>query len=168
MRIKEVSVGGVVEPSTYNLDFLRQRTRWIRDDLDPQIARDGADALHADEILKLDEFLRKLLTSNISLNDIRRSRVHLAVLDIAGRGTRWPRRLVDRCDELKAGWQALHGPLQDLGILLYEPGGRLHEICRPGDLSKERLVMDWVRSATSKLSPIRALRSGDLGFKPGE
>ncbi|KAK0342818.1 hypothetical protein LTR91_023166 [Friedmanniomyces endolithicus] len=157
------------QPSVYNPDFLRQRARWIRDDLDPQIARNGHDALHADDILKLDDFLRQLLSAKLSIEDIRSSRIHLAVLEIAGRGTRWPKRLIERCDAVKGAWEVAHGPLQGMGFALYEGGGRLQGICRPEDLSKELLIVKWLRTpGAAKLSPVKALRSGDLGFKPGE
>ncbi|KAK1069858.1 hypothetical protein LTR12_006547 [Friedmanniomyces endolithicus] len=157
------------QPSVYNPDFLRQRARWIRDDLDPQIARNGHDALHADDILKLDDFLRQLLSAKLSIEDIRSSRIHLAVLEIAGRGTRWPKRLIERCDAVKQAWEVAHGPLQGMGIALYEGGGRLQGVCRPEDLSKEMLIVKWLRTpGATKLSPVKALRFGDLGFKPGE
>ncbi|KAK3671336.1 hypothetical protein LTR78_008796 [Recurvomyces mirabilis] len=155
--------------SVYNIDFLRHRARWIRDDLDPRVAREGGDALHADEILKLDEFLRRLRNSNNSIDDIRVSRIHLAILSIAGHGTRWPIRLIDRCDELRAVWEVKYGPLKKLGILLYEQGGRLYDICTPEDASKEILVAKWLKTPEgTKLSPVRSLRHGDLGFKPGD
>ncbi|KAK1035797.1 hypothetical protein LTR33_016428 [Friedmanniomyces endolithicus] len=157
------------QPSVYNPDFLRQRARWIRDDLDPQIARNGHDALHADDILKLDDFLRQLLSAKLSIEDIRSSRIHLAVLEIAGRGTRWPKRFIERCDAVKGAWEVAHGPLQGMGFALYEGGGRLQGICRPEDLSKELLIVKWLRTpGAAKLSPVKALRSGDLRFKPGE
>ncbi|TKA68326.1 hypothetical protein B0A55_08545 [Friedmanniomyces simplex] len=150
-------------------DFLRQRARWIRDDLDPQTARNGHDALHADDILKLDEFLRQLLSAKLSIEDIRSSRIHIAIIEIAGRGTRWPTRLIERCDAVKEAWEFTHGPLQAMGIPLYEAGGRLYEVCMPEDLSKEKLIMKWLRTpGATKLSPVKALRFGDLGFKPGD
>ncbi|KAK0931073.1 hypothetical protein LTR29_016449 [Friedmanniomyces endolithicus] len=157
------------QPSVYNPDFLRQRARWIRDDLDPQIARNGHDALHADDILKLDDLLRQLLSANLSIEVIRSSRIHLAVLEIAGRGTRWPKRLIERCDAVKQAWEVAHGPLQCMEIALYDGGGRLQGVCRPEDLSKELLIVKWLRTpGATRLSPIKALRSGDLGFEPGE
>lgn len=157
-----------LQTSVYNLDFLRQQARWIRDDLDPQIARDGPDALHSDDILTLDEFLRRLLTSNISLEDIRSSRLHFAVSSISGLATRWPNKLISRADTVRAAWEATYGPLAQLSTPLYEPGGRLHGICKPEDLSKEKLIIKWLKAPGVKLSPQRARQVGDLGFKPGE
>ncbi|KAK3069756.1 hypothetical protein LTR53_011651 [Teratosphaeriaceae sp. CCFEE 6253] len=155
--------------SIYNPDFLRRRTRWIRDELDPQVARHGHDALHADDILKLDKFLRQLLTAKISLEDIRSSRVHLAISEISGLGTRWSKRLIERSDALKEVWEAMYGPLRAIGFPLYGPGGRLHNVAKPENLSKEELIMKWLRvSGADRLSQVKALRSGGLGFKPGD
>lgn len=156
------------EPLPFMPDELRQQARWIRDILDPQVAQEGQDALHSDEILTLDELLRKLLDSDISLEDIRYSRMHLAIREIAGRATRWPKKLADRCDMLKGAWEARYGPLNTIGTLLYGPGGRLHGICTPDDLSKEKLLVKWLKSPEAKLSPAVARRKGSLGFTPGE
>lgn len=170
VEVRAPSIPGDVlsQASIYDPDFLRQQVRWIRDDLDPQIASEGANALRADDLLKLDELLRRLMNANLSLEDIRTSRMHLAVLEITGRATRWPKRLIDRGDALKEAWEAKHGSLKELGILLYEPGGRLHNVSRPEDLSKEKLIFKWIKSPNVKVSPVKALRFGDLGFKPGQ
>ncbi|KAK4542675.1 hypothetical protein LTR36_006247 [Oleoguttula mirabilis] len=158
----------LAQPSVYDPEFLRRQARWIRDELDPQIARDGRDALHSDHILRIDEFLRRLLIANISLKDLRYSRVHLAIKDIAGLATRWPDRLIERGEALQKAWESSYGPLEHIGILLYEPGGRLHGVCKPEDLSKEKLTVMWLKSPTVKFSPLVARRFGDLGFTPGD
>ena len=97
---REQSSDQQINTSVYNPDFLRQQTRWIRDDLDPQVARDGPDALHSNDILTLDEFLRRLLVSKLPLEDIRFSRLHLAVLAICARATRWPTKLIEKAEAL--------------------------------------------------------------------
>lgn len=157
-----------VQPSVYDPQFLLEQCRWIRDDLDPQVARDGPDALHSDDILTLDEFLRRLLTSNISLEDIRFSRLHLAIISMSGQATRWPKKLIERGDTLRAAWETQHGSLKKLGTPLYELGGRLNGVCKPEDLSKDRLLIKWSKMPGIKLSPLVARRFGDLGFKAGE
>ena len=157
-----------INASVYNPDFLQQQTRWIRDDLDPQVARDGPDALHSDEILTLDEFLRRLITSNIQLEDIRFSRLHLAVVAICGQATRWPTKLIERADALRVEWESKYGPLKNIHPILYEPGGRLNGICNPDDLSRDKLIVKWLKTPGLKLSPLHARKVGDLGFKPGE
>lgn len=169
-KTRTISVQGdsLAQSSVYDPDFLRQQAHWIRDELDPRIARDGPDAVHSDDILRAGEFLRRLLVSNISAEDIRSSRIHLAVIEIASHGSRWPKRLADRCDALREAWESSYGPLKELGILLYEPGGRLHGICTPEDLSKENLTIKWLKSPTVKLSPLVARRFGSLGFIPGQ
>jgi hypothetical protein len=159
---------GQTNASIFNPEFLRQQARWIRDDLDPQVARDGPDALHSDDVLTLDSFLRKLLSSKIPFEDIQFSRLHLAIIVICGKATRWPGKLIDRADTLKAKWEDEYGPLKSILPLLYEPGGRLNGICKPEDLSKEKVIIKWLKTPGIKLSPLLARRVGNLGFTPGE
>lgn len=157
-----------IQASLYNTDFLQKQARWIRDDLDPQVARDGPDALHSDDVLTLDELLRRLLTSNVRLEDIRFSRLHFAILSICGLATRWPKKLIERADTLKTTWEAAYGPLQHLLPPLYESGGRLHGLCSPEDLTKEKVIIKWLKTPGMKPSPLHSRRVGDLGFQPGE
>lgn len=154
--------------SIYNPEFLRQQARWIRDDLDPQVARDGPEALHSDDLLNLDDFLRRLGASKIALDDVRFSRLHLAVLVICGKATRWPAKLIEKADVLETAWEKEYGPLKNIVVPLYEAGGRLNGICKPDDLSKEKLIIRWLKSPGVKISPLLARRVGSLGFKPGE
>ncbi|KAK4989859.1 hypothetical protein LTR50_002906 [Elasticomyces elasticus] len=124
--------------------------------------------MHADDVLGLNDFFQELRLSNISLDDIRYSRIHKAILDISGKATRWPSKLIDRCDAIIDIWQAKYGDLSQLGTMLYEPGGRLHGICKPEDTSCEALLMRWLRTPGISVIPSRARRHGDLGFKPGD
>lgn len=157
-----------LRPSVYNPDYLLRQTRWIRDDLDVQVARDGPDALQSNDILTLDEFLRRLLASNISLDDIRASRIHLAIDAISGKATRWPIKLIEKADGLKAKWEKQYGSLKDLTPPLYESGGRLYGIAKAEDVTNEKLLVKWLRAPEVKVSPQAARKRGDLGFKPGE
>lgn len=149
-------------------EFLRTRARWIRDELDPIVARDGPDIMHPDDVLDLDEFFRHLQVCSIALQTVRYSRIHLAVLEIAGRATRWPHRLINRCDVLIEKWEDQFGKLEELGTPLYEVGGRLHGVAKQEDLSRERLLVKWLRQPGVHVSPAVARRHGDLGFSPGE
>lgn len=160
--------GKEINASIYNPEFLRQQARWIRDDLDPQVARDGPEALHADDLLNLDELLRRLVAARIQLDDIRFSRLHLAVTAICGKATRWPTKLIEKADALEKAWEKEHGPLKNITAPLYEPGGRLNGICKPDDLSKEKLIIRWLKTPGVKLNPLLARKVGSLGFKPGE
>lgn len=168
IRSSDRSGSHQVKNSVYDLQYLRRRCRWIRDELDPQIARNGPDALHSDDVLKLDEFMRRLLSSNLSLDDIRHSRLHLAIESISGQATRWPKKMIERADAVKSFWESSYGPLKDIGVLLFEPGGRLHGVTRYMDKSNDRILNHWMRSPAVKLNPLLARRPGDLGFKPGE
>ncbi|KAI6793298.1 hypothetical protein KC356_g6615 [Hortaea werneckii] len=169
MRRQITSNSSLLQPnSVYEPDYLRQQAHWLRNELDPRIAQAGPDALHSDEVLRVDEFLRRLLKANISIDDLRSSRMHLAVNEIAGRSTRWPRRLIERCEALKETWESSYGPLRSIGILLYEPGGRLHGICQPEDVNRDVLFVKWLKSPSAAFSPLKAKRFGDLGFTAGD
>lgn len=157
-----------LRPSVYNPEYLLRQSRWIRDDLDLQVARDGPDALHSNDILTLDEFLRRLLTSNIDLGDIRLSRIHLAIEAIAGKATRWPVKLIDKAEVLRDKWEKQYGSLKNLTVPLYESGGRLYGIARPEDVTNEKLLVKWLKAPGVTVSPQAARRRGDLGFRPGE
>lgn len=158
----------LLRESVYNPDYLLHQSRWIRDDLDLQVARNGPDALHSNDILTLDEFLRRLLNAGISLEDIRLSRIHLAVDTIAGKATRWPTKLIDKADKLKKDWEKQHGPLNEVKAPLYEHGGRLCGLASPENVTNEQLLVQWLKKADVEVSPQVARRHGDLGFKPGE
>lgn len=168
MRRQALNNSLVQQPSVYEPEYLRKQTHWLRNDLDPRIAQDGPDVLHSDEVLKVDEFFRRLLTSHLVVDDLRFSRIHLAVDEITGRGTRWPRRLIERCEALKEAWETSYGPLKQIGILLYEPGGHLHGICQAEDVNKDKLFMKWLKAPGVPFSPLRAKKVGDLGFTAGE
>ncbi|CAK4031173.1 unnamed protein product, partial [Lecanosticta acicola] len=151
--------------------YQRQWTnaRWLRDVLDPQVAREGPDALHSDEILTLDELLRTLVEADdIDLQTIRQSRMHLAICDVAGKGTRWPKKVIEKADAVKEKWESRFGPLAAVGTPLYDPGGRLHGVCKPEDLSREKLMVTWLKAPGVKLSPAVSRKVGDLGFRPGD
>ncbi|KAI6868063.1 hypothetical protein KC343_g11870 [Hortaea werneckii] len=169
MRRQFTSNSSLLQPtSVYEPEYLRQQAHWLRNELDPRIAQAGPDALHSDEVLRVDEFLRRLLKANIPIDDLRSSRMHLAVNEIAGRSTRWPKRLIERCEALKETWESSYGPLKSIGILLYEPGGRLHGICQPEDVNRDVLFVKWLKSPSAAFSPLKAKRFGDLGFTAGD
>jgi hypothetical protein len=156
--------------SIFNPSYLLSRTRWIRDILDPLIARQGPEALSSSEILHLDDFLRTLLSADLPQADLRYSRLHLAVEAISGGATRWPSGLVERCDLLRESWEGRYrAPLKGWGTLLYEgEGARLGGVCRPADVTREHLLLRWLRQPDAKLNPAHSRRCGDLGFVPGE
>lgn len=154
--------------SVYDSDYLRKQAHWLRNELDSRIARDGPDALRSDEVQIVGELFRRLLAASITVDDLRYSRIHLAVSEIAGRGTRWPKGLIERCEALREAWETAYGSLKSIGVLLYEPGGRLHGICSPEDLNKDRLFIKWLKSPATPFSPVRAQRFGNLGFTAGE
>lgn len=108
---------------------LKRLARWIRDDLEIHVARDGPGALRPDDVVTLHEHFVALRRSpTITAHDLRATGIHKAVKEIAGIATRWPGRLCDECDKIIAVWTDKFGPLDNLPPLLYGRGGRLEGI----------------------------------------
>lgn len=166
---------------------LRNLTRWIRDDLDLLVAREGPNVLRPDDVLTLHEtFVALRHATNITALDLRATGVHKAVQDISGVATRWPGRLCDDCDKIVALWTAKFGPFSELHPFLYGRGGRLEgiasaaeytrEVCRccypvpmpNADLYVQALLKRWSETCPEKLHPKQSHRLGDLGFRAGE
>lgn len=108
---------------------LRQISHWIRDELDPLVAREGPELLRADDVLSLHDVFQALKTSSsVTALDLRATGIHKAVMEISGMATRWPGRLADDCDQLISLWSARFGRLEELHPFLYGRGGRLEGI----------------------------------------
>jgi hypothetical protein len=117
---------------------LREIAYWIRDELDPIIAREGPDHLRADDVLILHDIFQALRTSTtITCLDLRATGIHKAVMDVSGMATRWPGRLCDDCDKVISAWTAKFGRLQDLRPFLYGRGGQLEGIASVEDYTKQ-------------------------------
>lgn len=147
---------------------LRLRAIWIRDVLDPPIARDGPDTMHPNDVLILHELFTQLQRCEVTRCALRFSRIHYAVAEVAGKATRWPSRLADECDKLVERWEGQYGPLRGLRPVLYHSGGRLHGVCAPQDLTREALLRRWTAEKSLEELNQRAMQHGDLGFKPGQ
>ncbi|KAL5449882.1 hypothetical protein PMIN06_006731 [Paraphaeosphaeria minitans] len=147
---------------------LRQISHWIRDELDPLVAREGPEWLRADDVLTLHDISQALKTfSSITALDLRATGIHRAVMEISGIATRWPGRLADDCDELIHLWTTKFGRLEDLHPFLYGRGGRLEGIASIEETSKLALLRRWQKGCPDRISPKRARRRGSLGFHPG-
>lgn len=158
----------VQKTSTLELDYLKNRASWIRDELDPLVAREGPGILRLDTVVTLFKFFEQLRTSHTTLEFLRDSRIHFALLDIAGRATRWPTKLIDKAEEIVHTWELEWGPLAAIRPNVYGPGGRLHGISTPEDLQRDVLLIKWARKETAWVNSNFARRNGDLGFEPGE
>jgi len=116
---------------------LHQVAAWIRDELDPIVAREGPEILRADDVLTLHEIFRSLrVLQNITALDLRATGIHRAVMEVAGTATRWPGRLADDCDRIVQVWRMRFGPLEDLRPFLYGRAGRLEGIASATEFSK--------------------------------
>lgn len=138
-------------------EHLAAKSHWIRNTLDLQIAQSGPEALSANDLLDLDSFLRSLVSyaGGLSLETLRSSRIHLAVLEICGRATRWPLKVIERAETIGQSWENRYGPLSgigwDVGINGWDDvvGNRESTVLRGLNMGKAR-------------------KFGDLGFRPGE
>lgn len=124
-------------PASLHVVNLRQTSAWIRDDLDRLIARQGPNALHPDDVLTLHSIFLNLQQHKISLATMRFSRIHLAVSDVCGKATRWPKKLADEADRVVLLFEECFGPLKAIRTPLYEVGGQLHGISEPRDLTRD-------------------------------
>jgi hypothetical protein len=115
---------------------LRRTTAWIRDILDPTVAREGPDALRADDVLAIHTLLLVLQTHHVSQYVLRFSRIHLAVTEICGRATRWPKKLVDESDRVMAHLEMKFGSLKHIKAPLFDLDGRLSGVCERSDITK--------------------------------
>lgn len=91
--VKDLTVTSLLDTAN-----MKEHVQWLRDTLDPLIAREGPEAISVEDALYLDQFFRKLLLTSLSVQDIRSTRIHLALLEIAGKSTRWPRGLIERTE----------------------------------------------------------------------
>ncbi|EUC49453.1 hypothetical protein COCMIDRAFT_61313, partial [Bipolaris oryzae ATCC 44560] len=147
---------------------LKEVTKWIRDELDLRVARDGPDVLQPEDIITLHEiFLALQNAKNITFSDLRASGIHRAVKDIAGVATRWPGRLCDDCDTIIDIWTTKFGSLNAIHPFLYGRGGRLEGIASVHEQSRDALLMRWARTCPQNIHPKRSHRLGDLGFVAG-
>jgi hypothetical protein len=116
---------------------LRKVASWIRDELDPMVARDGPERLRADDIVSLHELFQVLRTTQaLSAMDLRATGIHKAILEVAGTATRWPGRLAEECDHIIAAWTIKFGRLEELRPFLYGRSGRLEGIASAEEFSK--------------------------------
>lgn len=162
LRQQEITIAAMLD--VVNLTSL---TQWIRDKLDLSIARDGPEAILVEDALYMDQLLRKLQVVTLSVDDIRISRIHLALMEISGRATRWPHCLAGRAEAVIKAWECRIGKLSDIGIELLGPGGRLEGFATAADIAGDKLLTKWLRQG-DKISPMRARKHGDLNFTPGQ
>jgi hypothetical protein len=117
---------------------LKALAKWVRDDLDILVAREGPNVLRPDDVLILHEtFISLRQATDITALDLRATGIHRAVQDIAGVATRWPGRLCDDCDQIVALWTAKFGSFNQLHPFLYGRGGRLEGVASVNEYSRE-------------------------------
>ncbi|KAE9969506.1 hypothetical protein EG328_006829 [Venturia inaequalis] len=155
-------------PRTLHVVNLRKTSAWVRDTLDPLMARDGPSELHPDDVLTLHDIFLALQHHQISLATMQFSRIHLAVSEVCGKATRWPTKLADEADRVIRCLESCYGPLETIQTPLYEVGGRLHGISEPRHLTRDALLRRFSEEDPSLTDNTRAYFHNSLGFKPGQ
>jgi hypothetical protein len=152
--------------SGFSRHKLKEITKWIRDELDLRVAREGPDVLQPDDVVTLHEtFVALQHAKNITFSDLRSSGIHKAIQDIAGIATRWPGRLCDDCDKIIDIWSAKFGPFNAIHPFLYGRGGRLEGIASVHEQSRE--ASRYYRCFMVGLTPAnRHYSSGGLRHVP--
>ena len=79
-------------------------------------------------IPRVQEFLASLKDTEVQLEVLRYSGIHVALNEIAAVGSRWPSSLVLVAEEILRKWQDQLGPLSEIRADLWGPGGRLEGI----------------------------------------
>lgn len=87
-------------PTSLSLHNLKQTAAWVRDCLDPMIAREGPNAMHPEDVLLLHDLFQDLQKYPLDRDVVATSRIHRAVAEVSGKATRWPFKLVDECDKV--------------------------------------------------------------------
>lgn len=102
-------------------------SRYIRDTLVPLLAKQPK-LSHADSLC-LRSIFKTLDVTPMTVDLLRRSRIHKALLVIAATGdASWPMDILVRAEELIAKWEDELGPLKHLRADLYGPGGRMEGV----------------------------------------
>lgn len=118
-----------VLPESMRPEALRYTAAWIRDSLDPVIAREGPEVMWPDDCLKLQELFQNLQIYPLDKSVMSATRIHNAVLEVAGKATRWPHRLADECDKVRPSLHNSHN-----GICLYRLT-EVHSQCRASQVA---------------------------------
>lgn len=104
----------------------------------------------------------------MSLDVLRTSRIHKALLLITGIKTPWPSKLVEISETVLSEWSTQFGKIADISAELYGPGGRLHGVAEAHEISRKALESRWLNDPRGLVSPLRAFEHGHLGFTPGQ
>lgn len=123
------------QPFLISISDIRQNIAWIRDTLDPLVAREGHAVLTPHEVLAVHAFLGRIRIQPFKLETIRQTRLYQMLTLLRGKATRWPRVIIDECDDIIELWTVQYGSMRGLRTPLYEDGGRLFGICKARDVS---------------------------------
>lgn len=111
-------------------DELRTHSRHIRDTLAPAVAINSDSPLNQTDLSFVRAALDRADAIPMTLDLLRYSRIHKALVQIAVAGKGWPLEMVIQADDILMKWEITLGPLQDLQADLWGPGGRLEGLMK--------------------------------------
>ena len=115
-------------------DDLRTHSRFIRDYLAPNMARDGDGyTMTSTDHKTLNSIFVKLSELSVTKTALYYSRIHNALFMITSGGAPWPAEFVLLAEILLKQWEKKLGRLKDIRPDLWGPGGRLHGLRRLRD-----------------------------------
>jgi hypothetical protein len=163
-------------------ESLKSAAGWVRDELDPIIAREGPSSLQPDDVLTIHNLLVSIKSAPPAFQVVSFSRIHLAIQAICGKATRWPTKLADEADMAMDAIESRHGPVGKIKFPLFETGGRLWNVCEPqdttkgasprrrrnGDADDQALFRRFAGESPDLVDDSRAYKHGSLGFVAGQ
>ncbi|KAL9056706.1 MAG: hypothetical protein Q9162_002775 [Coniocarpon cinnabarinum] len=151
---RELAHVGIIESE------LRLRAARIRDEL-VHICPDEND------VAQLHALFTRLETVSLGKSILKRSRIHLAMLEILESAKLWPPALIKLVQDVLRMWLLEYGDLRNIGVELYGKSGRLYGICKPEDTSWRAMINNWQNERNLVVNPEVAKQPGNCGFKPG-
>lgn len=109
---------------------LRIHCRYIRDTLVPLVTCEGICQLNNRDLALLSSTLDRLDTIPMTLSLLRYSRIEKALLSISSFRTTLPAEIATQAEKILSRWEDELGPLKNLRVDLWGPGGRMEGLIK--------------------------------------
>lgn len=109
---------------------LRTHCRYIRDTLVPLVTCEGICQLNNRDLALLHSTLDRIDTFPMTLSLLRYSRIEKALLSISPTRTTLPAEIATQAEKILLRWEDELGPLKNLRVDLWGPGGRMEGVMK--------------------------------------
>lgn len=116
-------------------------SRDIRDVLARPVKESNGSCIGSETVVAFNTFFSNLLTTTMTLQLFRRTRIHFALLEITSPDSAWPEQITSVARLVLKGWTESFGPLDDIEDDIWAPGGRMHGVHKLIDYRKT--TVDW-------------------------